>query len=185
MGNNSITPAHVRGLSDEETVNALRIAEIQDSILNLPIDLTVGDRSHVGYDKALETRQKKVNFLVAMIICRLNITRARLIAGVDNGELQSWRQGDRFFKSVEASLYDDILDLAEEKLHEAVADGDMKAVTFILRTKGRNRGYVEKVEMDHGIKDFDKALLEGRQRAFANKQPIEAALNETHETHET
>jgi hypothetical protein len=46
---------------------------------------------------------------------------------------------------------DEILDLAEGKLFQAINDGNLQAITFILKTKGRTRGYVEETEI--GTKD--------------------------------
>lgn len=41
-----------------------------------------------------------------------------------------------------------LLDLAELKLEQAIRDGERWAILFLLRTKGRHRGYVEKQEID-------------------------------------
>ena len=49
------------------------------------------------------------------------------------------------------AAYDDecesILDLAEGKLIEAVKGGDMSAIKYILSTKGKKRGFVERQEV--------------------------------------
>jgi len=157
---------------------ALRMAEVQRSILNLPMDLTVGVRGSLGYEKALATRQRKVNFLTSMLLTRLNVTRARMISGVKVEELSRWRSEDSHFKSTELSLYEDVLDLAEEKLFNAVEEGDLKAVTFLLRTKGKARGYAEKIELEHGVQDFEKALLDARKRTLSANNPVGETLDE-------
>jgi hypothetical protein len=56
---------------------------------------------------------------------------------------------------------EDLLDLAEEKLRSAIEDGDLKAVTFALKTLGRNRGYVTKTEVlrETRVSDGDKIDL--------------------------
>jgi hypothetical protein len=41
-----------------------------------------------------------------------------------------------------------ILDMAESKLFEAVLAGDSQMVKYILSTKGKRRGYTEKLEID-------------------------------------
>lgn len=162
-----------------ETLALLRMAEIQRSILDLPMDISIGTRGTSGYEKQLAMRQLKIRYLMAMVITKLNIASSRVIAGVSDKDLKSWRNADSHFKAAELSLYEDVLDLAEEKLHAAVAEGDLKAVQFILRTKGRSRGYTEKLEVDHGVQDFEKALMEGRARAFANKKLKEDNDEET------
>lgn len=48
--------------------------------------------------------------------------------------------------------YDEVneanLDRAENELMELVKEGDFKAIKFYLRTKGRTRGYGDKMELD-------------------------------------
>jgi hypothetical protein len=41
-----------------------------------------------------------------------------------------------------------VTDTAELKLHTAILNGEPWAISFRLKTKGRNRGYVEKSELD-------------------------------------
>lgn len=43
-----------------------------------------------------------------------------------------------------------VIDLAESKLLELVERGNITAVTFVLRTLGRSRGYAERIETEHG-----------------------------------
>lgn len=39
-----------------------------------------------------------------------------------------------------------MIDNAESALYKAVLKGDVRAITFFLRTQGRSRGYVERME---------------------------------------
>lgn len=51
-----------------------------------------------------------------------------------------------------------IIDLAEKIIHKKIAENDRKAAEFILKTKGRKRGFVTKQEIDTnaliGIKGY-------------------------------
>lgn len=41
---------------------------------------------------------------------------------------------------------EDLLDYVENKLVEQITDGNITAIIFYLKTQGRNRGYVERME---------------------------------------
>lgn len=47
----------------------------------------------------------------------------------------------------------EMVDVAEAKLYQAVTNGEQWAVLFSLRTQGKERGYVERVQAEVGNKD--------------------------------
>lgn len=49
---------------------------------------------------------------------------------------------------VKAAATEDVNDVAEHRLYEAIERGDPWAVQFYLKTKGKSRGYVERSELD-------------------------------------
>src|SRR5688500_9680883 len=49
-----------------------------------------------------------------------------------------------------------LVDTAELKLHTSVLAGEAWAVRYTLGTKGRNRGYVERSELDVKVSDVSK-----------------------------
>lgn len=65
----------------------------------------------------------------------------------------NWHTAKKFIYShptVLAAYCDEcesILDLAESKLYEAIQAGDAQMVKYILSTKGKSRGYVERNEL--------------------------------------
>lgn len=44
---------------------------------------------------------------------------------------------------------ENLKDIAEHELARNIAKGNMDAIKFFLRTKGKDRGYIEKVEQQH------------------------------------
>ena len=46
-----------------------------------------------------------------------------------------------------------VIDLAETQLIRAMRDGDGPMIKFYLTTKGKKRGYTERIELEHMFKD--------------------------------
>lgn len=70
-----------------------------------------------------------------------------------------WLENDEFRDAVE-NVNESFIDLAESQLRAAVSLGDMNAVFFLLKTKGKNRGYVERTEQSVSVNDFQKLMQE-------------------------
>ena len=69
--------------------------------------------------------------------------------GCDPDTVQSYCKR---FPTVERAKHDargTLLDVAEERLWQAVQRGDAWAITFALKTLGKGRGYVERQELAH------------------------------------
>jgi len=45
-----------------------------------------------------------------------------------------------------------VVDTAELKLYQAILDGDMGAIKYMLSTRGKDRGYVERHQLEHSGK---------------------------------
>lgn len=61
-----------------------------------------------------------------------------------------WMKEEAFKEEIE-NINESYIDMAETQLRAAVSRGDMNAVFFLLKTKGKSRGYVEKIEQE--VKD--------------------------------
>ena len=61
----------------------------------------------------------------------------------------SYYNNDDAFKECVDDISEAILDIAETKLFQAVNAGELAAIFFTLKTKGKKRGYVEKQEHEH------------------------------------
>ena len=75
------------------------------------------------------------------------MTLAAAKAGIKYRTL--WQYGKEFPEIREAmdEAKESMLDFAEGKLYEAIRDGNMTAIIFYLKTKGKARGYIERAEL--------------------------------------
>ena len=80
-----------------------------------------------------------------------NITIACESAGVGRGQYKAWCEKDPDFRQRLAEIEPEeiMLDFGEHKLMERVAKGDTLATMFLLKTKGKRRGYIERQEVAH------------------------------------
>jgi hypothetical protein len=80
-----------------------------------------------------------------------NITIACESAGVGRGQYKAWCDKDSEFRQRLAEIEPEeiMLDFGEHKLMERIAKGDTLATMFLLKTKGKRRGYIERQEVAH------------------------------------
>ena len=70
-----------------------------------------------------------------------------------------WHTANQFIKADQDLMWhldcekQKILDLAESRLHRAIAEGELWAIKYILSTKGKSRGYIERQEII-GLNEF-------------------------------
>lgn len=58
-----------------------------------------------------------------------------------------------------AEADESILDWAESRLLEKIKEGDTTSLIFLLKTKGKRRGYVERVENEVSINPFEEIMM--------------------------
>jgi len=131
---------------------ALKIRSIQDQIDAEDMDDPRSD--------------KMKRYLYNLIVFIGNIGKACRATGVSRRFGEKHRAESAIFAELEESVIEDVIDLAEEKLFEKVEEGHFPAIQFILKTKGRKRGYGDKVEVDNKVSmtNFDQMLIESRER---------------------
>ena len=60
-----------------------------------------------------------------------------------------WMEQEAYAAAVK-DIQDVAVDFAESHLHKLIQNGNPAATIFYLKTKGKNRGYIERQEIDHG-----------------------------------
>ena len=80
-----------------------------------------------------------------------NITISCQACGISRTMYQNWMKNDPEFRKTLAEIEPEeiMLDWGEHKLMERITKGDTLATMFLLKTKGKRRGYIEKTEVAH------------------------------------
>tara|TARA_R100000278_G_C5470110_1_gene164157 strand:+ start:549 stop:905 length:357 start_codon:yes stop_codon:yes gene_type:complete len=94
-----------------------------------------------------KTDTKKKGLLTALEKNLGVVTSSCRQAGVARSTFYKWCQEDKEFKNQVQDIENIALDFAESQLHRQIQDGNTTATIFYLKTKGKNRGYVERQEV--------------------------------------
>ena len=76
------------------------------------------------------------------------VTSACKAVGIGRTTHYQWMQDDEEYKKAINDLENITLDFAESQLHKQIKDGNTTATIFFLKTKGKNRGYVESQDIN-------------------------------------
>ena len=97
---------------------------------------------HIKEDAVIEALTKSLGI----------VTSACKQAGISRYTFYEWMKDPAFKKRVD-DIGDVALDFAESKLHKLIDDGVPSATIFYLKTKGKDRGYVERQEINASVKN--------------------------------
>lgn len=98
------------------------------------------------------TAKKKDLFLKAFTEKHWNISKACQTIGIGRRTFYAWMEKDKNFKRKVEDAQEDMVDFAEDCLMRRIHEGDTTATIFFLKTKGKHRGYVEKVIQDVNVR---------------------------------
>lgn len=96
-------------------------------------------------------RYKKKAMLAALEKSLGVVTNACRKVGVSRDTFYRWLKEDEDFKRKVEDVSEMSLDFAESKLYKLIADENVTAILFYLKTKGKHRGYKESVEHSGGL----------------------------------
>ncbi len=82
------------------------------------------------------------------------MSQAAKKTGIDRTTPYRWMREDDEYSDKVKELLNVSLDFVEGKLFEAIAENNIAAIIFYLKTKGKVRGYVERHELA-GVDDKD------------------------------
>lgn len=87
------------------------------------------------------------------------VTTACKSVGIARNTHYDWLKDDEDYKSQVLAIEDMTIDFAESHLHKKIKGGDTTATIFYLKTKGKKRGYIERMETENTNKNFDLSNL--------------------------
>ena len=71
--------------------------------------------------------------------------------GIDRTTYYNWMKDGSSFADEVGLVQDELLDWAENKLYDRIESGDLQAIMFLLKTKGKSRGYGEEKDNNNGV----------------------------------
>lgn len=89
-----------------------------------------------------------------------NMAATAAALGITRQALYNWRKEDKKLSAALDDVDEGILDYTESKLIEKVNEGNLTAIIFLLKTKGKKRGYVEQVDNRFVENPFEKLMKE-------------------------
>jgi len=76
-----------------------------------------------------------------------NISATCTALDISRNTLYAWRRKSKKLDEAMTEVEEALIDFTESKLIEQINTGNITAIIFHLKTKGKNRGYVERQEL--------------------------------------
>jgi hypothetical protein len=114
-----------------------------------------------------KTRQHKKKMIEALELSLGVVTTACKKADIARATHYLWINKDPDYKESVESISDIALDFAESQLHKQIRDGSTASTIFYLKTKGKKRGYIERIEQsieDKREKTIKLEVIESKEK---------------------
>lgn len=117
--------------------------------------MTHKKRNTEKWDKSVAVRmtKKKADFIDAYKKTLCSVSNACEAIGISRNCFYQWREKDKKFAEKIYEIYEANIDFAETMLMKNIRDGKETSLIFFLKTKGKERGYVEEERFDHTSND--------------------------------
>lgn len=104
----------------------------------------------IPFEKVAEVYEKKAG----------NISATCTALGIDRNTFSGWREKYPKLAQLLDEVDESLIDFSESKLLEQINAGNLTAIIFHLKTKGKKRGYVESMEQNVNVNPFEKLMQE-------------------------
>jgi len=115
--------------------------------MKMELGLKIKQRNQTFIKIEMNKLQRKEKLIQSIKENKGLLTLAAAKAGVKYWTL--WKYSKEFPEIREAvdEAKESMLDFAEGKLYQAISEGNMTAIIFFLKTKGKSRGFIERAEL--------------------------------------
>lgn len=96
----------------------------------------------------MDTEKRKEGFLEHFEKNAANISQTCKKVGISRQCFYDWRDDDDDFRAAIEEIQESLLDFTESKLMQKISEGSETCIIFMLKTRGKKRGYVEKQEVE-------------------------------------
>lgn len=96
-----------------------------------------------------QSDEKKQALLEALTASLGIVTTACRKANVARTSHYRWMENDPEYAEQVRDIQEQAIDFVESHLHQRIAEGNPACTIFYMKTKGKNRGYVERQEIEH------------------------------------
>ena len=108
-----------------------------------------------------ERRQRKKNTFLKFLKEGMGIVSyACDKTNISRQTFYNWKDNDDDFAQQAEDIQETTVDMAESKLLTSINEGNVAAIIFYLKTKGKKRGYVEQHDIDVNGNAFEKLMRE-------------------------
>ena len=115
-----------------------------------------------------KTEQHKKAILEALESSLGVVTSACKKVGVGRTIFYEWLKVDEEFSKKVKDIENVALDFAESQLHQQIKSGNSTSTIFYLKTKGKKRGYIERMETENLNKNIDLSALTDEEIKYYN-----------------
>ena len=102
--------------------------------------------------------KKKLALLDAYDKSLGNVSTACKMVGLSRETFYRWRREDEAFQDAVNEVDEANIDFAETALLKNIREGKETSLIFYLKTKGKDRGYIERVEQEVTINPFEDVM---------------------------
>lgn len=137
-----------------------------------------------GNTQAKETAERKVTFLELFRKKAGIITSTCQATGISRTQYYAWVREDKTFAAAIDDINEQLIDYSESQLMSKIQAGNMTAIIFHLKCKGKKRGWVERQEVSgpdggpihHALDEFPEEAL--RAIAGRSRRGVGASLSD-------